>query len=187
MTHNARLRRRHVGFTLLELLVVLAVIAILATIAAPNFQEMLKNNRVSSQTNELIALLIFARSEAVRRSIPIIVNIDLSLEESDRWVAEILEPQDGTVLRRTGNTRVKLESPDAELKTFTLTFNSRGYLGDSTDPDEWNVGGAYLCLKHVNPSTSGRQHRVMHILPSGQIDVESNTWSQCPPPPPSTT
>jgi len=181
-------RTRHAGLTLLELLVVLAVIAILATIAAPNFQEMLKNNRVSSQTNEIIALLTFARSEAVRRSVPVTVNLSLAGTDSDAWVAEVLDPQTGNVLRRSaGRKRVQLESSDTQL-----TFNSRGYLAGyfkdtgnggelKLDPDEWNPEGADLCLKHVNPSASGRQHRIMHILPSGQINTNSTVWNDCPP------
>lgn len=55
------------GFTLIELIVVVALVAIGATIAVPSLQSLIRNNRVTAQTNEFIGALSFARSEAVKR------------------------------------------------------------------------------------------------------------------------
>lgn len=56
------------GFTLIELMVTITVAAILLGIAVPNFNVFLQNNRLAAQTNELIGMLNFARSEAVKRA-----------------------------------------------------------------------------------------------------------------------
>ena len=58
--------RRNSGFTLVELAVAMAVLAILVAVAFPNFLETLRSNRVATTSNELIASLSLARSEAVR-------------------------------------------------------------------------------------------------------------------------
>lgn len=61
------MKRRVLGFTLVELMVTIAVMAILLSIAAPNFSDMLKTNRVQSQMRDLYSQLNYARSEAVSR------------------------------------------------------------------------------------------------------------------------
>ena len=58
---------RNAGFTLVELMVTIAVAAVLLVVAVPSFQSMLVNNRISAQTNDLVADLAIARSEAAKR------------------------------------------------------------------------------------------------------------------------
>ncbi len=67
------------GFTLIELMVTLAVAAILAAMAAPSFRILLANNRLSTQTNELVGAVTFTRSEAVKRG----RNVTLCRADSD--------------------------------------------------------------------------------------------------------
>lgn len=59
--------RRGSGFTLIEVIVVLAVAAFLGAIAIPNFRGFIQNSQISTQTNDLVADLAYARSEAIKR------------------------------------------------------------------------------------------------------------------------
>lgn len=61
-------RRRIRGFTLLELMITIAIAAILISLALPSFQGVMRANRVSTATNELLASLSLARSEAIRNT-----------------------------------------------------------------------------------------------------------------------
>lgn len=55
------------GFTLIELMVSIAMLSILLAIAVPSYQALVVNNRLATQTNEFVATLTLARSEAVKR------------------------------------------------------------------------------------------------------------------------
>lgn len=54
------------GFTLIELMVTISIMAILAAIAFPSFQGTMRSNQVATTSNELLASVALARSEAIR-------------------------------------------------------------------------------------------------------------------------
>ena len=55
------------GFTLIELMVTISIAAILLAIGVPSFQAIIENNRLATQSNELITAVSLARSEAIKR------------------------------------------------------------------------------------------------------------------------
>ena len=57
----------HRGFTLIELLVTLSIASILIAVAIPSFRELSIRNRLVTYTNDFVATVNVARSEAVRR------------------------------------------------------------------------------------------------------------------------
>ena len=56
------------GFTLIEIMVTIAIVGIFASIALPSFSRLIESNRINTATNELVSNLLFARSEALKRS-----------------------------------------------------------------------------------------------------------------------
>jgi type IV fimbrial biogenesis protein FimT len=56
---------RNAGFSVVELMIIVAIVAIVATIAVPSFNDLIVQNRLSSQTNELIAGVGLARTAAI--------------------------------------------------------------------------------------------------------------------------
>jgi len=55
------------GFTAIELMVVISIAAILTTAAVPGFQSLLDSYRVRRATEDLIATIYLARTEAIKR------------------------------------------------------------------------------------------------------------------------
>lgn len=62
------MRNKNYGFTLIELMITLSIAAILLGVAVPNFITFIQNNRLASQANDLVTMLNYARSEAVKRN-----------------------------------------------------------------------------------------------------------------------
>jgi len=64
-------RKQHNGFSLLELMVTLLVMGIVLGFGVPNFMEFQRNNAMTAVANDLISGIYIARTEAVKRQVPV--------------------------------------------------------------------------------------------------------------------
>lgn len=58
---------KHIGFTLLEVLITITIISILTVVTAPSFIEFIKRDRLVTSSNQLHSIYKLARSEAIKR------------------------------------------------------------------------------------------------------------------------
>jgi type IV fimbrial biogenesis protein FimT len=104
------------GFTLIELLVTLAVAAILMTIAVPNFQDMVRRNRLASETNNLVSALAIARSEAIKRGRAVTVCKTSNPDASSPACSTGANWENGWIVFADGGTRGSIDGTDIRLK-----------------------------------------------------------------------
>jgi len=64
------------GFTMIELLLVITIAGILAAIGMPSYQTMVKNTCMTTSTNALITSLQLARSEAIKNRAFVTIQAD---------------------------------------------------------------------------------------------------------------
>lgn len=64
-------RRSTLGFTAIELVMVVLIAVLLLTLAAPEFIRVIRNNRLANQIAQVSYALNLARSEAVKRAVPV--------------------------------------------------------------------------------------------------------------------
>jgi len=97
---------------------VVAIVAVLATLAAPSFADMIRTQRVKAATNDLVAALVFARNEAVKRNTVVTVSRQGS-SWSDGW----------TISYDDGGTKTPRAHPALTQMTVTTTVTSVAFAG----------------------------------------------------------
>lgn len=144
--------KKYTGFTLLELLVMLAVVSIIISVGLPQMSIFFKGNRMVTNTNDLIAGLHIARSEAIKRNRRVSIckssNADEAAPEcaagaggwEDGWfvfeedanagnvVGTYDSATDGAILRVNAGaegSNVTITTDDANIQDF-VSFTSRG-------------------------------------------------------------
>lgn len=160
------------GFTLVEVLVAMAITAILASLAVPGFQHLIQNNRSTAATNDLVAAINVARSEAVKQG----VAVSVCPLESTWWDGET----GGWFVERTGTCdsdpsdamRVWEELPHATRinanlhNTDQITF---GTLGERISGGRANSGRPMFRIEAV--SCNGSVTRGLDIGASGLLSL----------------
>lgn len=65
------MKARAAGFTLVELMFVIVIGAILLSLGLPSFRDLIRSTRMTATANDLVADYNLARSEAVKRRVPV--------------------------------------------------------------------------------------------------------------------
>ncbi len=125
--------RRQNGFTLVELMVTVAVLAVLSTIAYPSFQSTIRSNRVATTTNELIASLALARSEAIKtRVVGLYAHPQRAKSDGSSWADGwmVWEDRNGNGALDSGENVLRYSEGRPTMKSateaLTIGFDGRG-------------------------------------------------------------
>lgn len=168
------------GFTLIELITTLVIAGILMTLAAPSFNSFIKNNRLTTQANDLLADLAFARSEAVKRAATIRVckstdglTCNAGANWQNGWI--VLNPGSGQVFRAhealTGKNTMTGTGAIANQIDYTRTGIVSGLGGpESFHVCDYTLGAAKG--RWIQVSVTGR----------ARIAIDANTSRPMNPP-----
>ena len=100
------------GYTLIELMAVLAVVSILVTVGLPLMNVFFEGNRMVSNTNDLVAGLHIARSEAIKQQMRVTLcqsNDAASCTGSGQW-------EDGWIVFQDPNGNVTVDGGERILR-----------------------------------------------------------------------
>jgi type IV fimbrial biogenesis protein FimT len=165
------------GFTLIELVVVLAIAAILLNVGIPSFRNVLQNNRATAMANDLVSVVHFARSEAVKRGREVrLTAVDPSAAANEwgpGWRVWIDANANNTY--DTGEELRVREALDgnATLDSIENVTEIRFRANGFTTIPAGQVRGFTLRL----PGCTGDQGRTITLVPTGHPSVARTTCS----------
>ncbi len=136
---------RQSGFTIVELMVTLSIAAVLLALAAPNFSNMIADNRMSSATNNFISAIALARNVAITRKRNTSVTARSPGNNANEWGAGgwvVWSDDNGDGVQDAGGTEdvrffepvndiVSVDGPDGAI---AIVFNSSGLRPPGADP-----------------------------------------------------
>jgi prepilin-type N-terminal cleavage/methylation domain-containing protein len=163
-TWEQKMKSRHTGFTLIELVITIALLGILLAWAIPNVTIFIQNARMASAVNELVGDLGVARQEAQRRgrSVTICASSDgLNCQTSTpNWM-------DGWIIRAptaTGTQIVKYnkdpEGPSSTRKVYDIGSTTTSII---YSPSGSTLAGAVIRLRDDRAGQSDPTQRDITI------------------------
>lgn len=184
------MKRNNLGFTLLELLFVITVLAVLIGIGVPGLTAFVRSSRMASAANDIITDFAYARSEAVKRGVPVTLCKSADgaacdaddTDPFDHWIVFVDDEDPGEVSGADGNGAVdgdevvlrERELPESITVTtladqIRATFLPSGFPRVETE----NVTQFVLCDARGNEIGVGGDSaaRAIEILPTGRANV----------------
>jgi type IV fimbrial biogenesis protein FimT len=155
-------RARSMGFTLVEVMVVVAILGVLAAIAGPSFRSFIGTMNSKSAAFDLVGDLTAARSEAIKRN-----QVTTVVPVGGNWANGWQVIASGATVRARPALTSALSI--ASAPAAGVTFQPNGRLGAETA--DTNFGW------FISSSISGVTSRCVVITPTGSARSKSGT---CP-------
>ena len=122
------------GFTLIELMVAIAILGVLAALAAPAFNETIKNKQANATTDELVASIELTKTESRRRGRMVFLSRHTNVVDgcpaatnptTDPWLCWQISPD-------TNNNMVLDGSEGDKSNALQVFKSSPGFLVQAT-------------------------------------------------------
>ncbi len=177
--------------TLIELLVALVIVGVLATLAAPSFQSLIVSANISSAVNTFMSDMRYARSEAVRRGVAVVICRSDAPEAAaptcstssssagtgweGGWI--VFQDTDGSNTRNAGDIMLRVQSAIKNIDSITDT-------GAGTVKFAFNALGRQKTLRNGTTFQFGStipitSQRIVCVQWTGRVRVAGDGYSDC--------
>lgn len=158
------------GFTLVELMIVLVILGVILAIGLPGFSELTLSTKLKSYANEMVASVYLARSEAIKRNAPMRLCVSddgINCTGGDWEQGWIVIDSADTVIgqQQALSTGYKLTGTGGA----TMTFLPSGVASTAST----------MKVCRLTPEVGG-QERVVQVSITGRPRVTRTETSTCP-------
>lgn len=151
-------KQGQVGFSLIELMVVVALIAIIGAIAAPSFTQTIRRSRMTTAGNEFVGAMQTARMTAVSRRetvsfCPTANGTTCGNASGSRWIVLT----NGNEVIRDVNLPTGISaqgSPNMVSANFRMTFGPSGFSKAGTGAAAPTTGTLAVCGSNITGSNA---------------------------------
>jgi type IV fimbrial biogenesis protein FimT len=175
---HSSITEREKGLTLIELMITMALMSIVLVLGIPSFQEIIKNNRLTTATNALVGSLNLSRSEAIKRNVRVTVcksSTGAGCTDSGTWDQGWMvftDPNNSTTYESDAETLLFVwEGVDGNLKMTGeadvanyVSYIARG----STQRSDGGVQSGTIKACDAKDGGTGRRLR---LAPTGRVQV----------------
>lgn len=175
---------RQAGFTLVELLTVVTIVAILMAVGVPSYRYVTTDNRMSTEANQLLGDLQYARSEAVREGQTVTTCVAQSTSATspscaaagtttwqNGWIVFGDVNNDQTI--DSGDPVLRIQRPFAGGDTFgannnmnAVSFNRSGFVNQ--------LGAAQVTVTLKDSTANSAYTRCLYLTQSGMLAVQTH-------------
>jgi type IV fimbrial biogenesis protein FimT len=140
------------GFTLVELMITVSIAGILMAMAIPSFNSTIRSNRLTTYTNELVASLNLARSEAVKRGVSVTVrkvdnnsftNLSAAANWENGW--DVFTDADSDGNYEAGDILIRTYAPLQSSYTLRGNNNFTNFIQYTSSGISNNIGSFVIC------------------------------------------
>lgn len=166
------------GFTLIELMAVVAVVAILVVVGIPTLRDTMIRSRLSGQVQEFYGTLALARSEAIKRGLPVSIcksNTGTSCTAGsawrDGWIVFVNNDNDSPAAVDGGETILRVFPALPATDTLNANNNFTNYITYDRFGMANNVGTFVFCAN--SDETRARTIAIIRTRPRVVADTRT--------------
>jgi len=180
------------GFTIPQIMITLGIVAIVLSMAVPSMSTMIKDNRLATQLNRVVADIHFARSEAVKRDVRVILCRSASPNAptpvcggtANVWdTGYIIFADDGNYTNNVYNngTDVLLRRGQPTLPNITIRTNATWNNNLEFNSNGTTNEGNFTAIMSLCDDRREDQGRQIQIMPNGIPKLYADNIDKCAP------